>query len=299
MIRIAATLCLLLSACSTTTAKTKERRRPAKPESDAKSPRIVAFLDGNPITWIEVSEKLIDLDLRRCVDLYLRWKILDTLKARHQVSNTPQELRRRADAFILHYQERNGEEKFRRQLKKSGFTKDSYRDFMASNRLFQEKLILEKLLRFTHMREGWIEIDRMVFVDASDARTFLEAAKKKGFQKAADEVAPNRGRITRRPRESFCRALPPRDLDAKTLDRLFSMARGEMTDVIQSATGFAFVFQVRKKTAPQKGTYRTLQDRIFNWIVEDPPAEQELVAWIGLKLKRSRIEYADRNSKGN
>lgn len=281
---------LLLAACSSPPPRQPESRETKPPGDD----RIVAMIDGKPVTWREVAERSMDLELKRNIDLYARWKILETRREKLGIRNSPDHLGRRADAMIAQFKQRQGEEVFRRQLQAEGYTEAAYRDFVVRNRLFVEKLTLEKMVRYSYFEEGWIETDRMLFAEEDDAKRFLATAKEKGYDRAVDETKQARGRITRRPREAFLRDLAPSDLAAPTVERLFGLPEGALSDLEKTKSGVTTVILVRKRFPARAGSYDSLEERIFNWILEEPPADAELAAWIDLQVKRSRVEYADR-----
>lgn len=298
MLRVLAVLGLTMGACSP-----QPRTEPREPERTADGrkgdDRIVAFLNGEPVTWRQVAERALELEFKRNIDLYVRWRILESLREKHGIENPPSDLTRRADAMIAQYMKAQGEEVFHKQLELEGFTEKSYRDYVLKNRLFVEKLTLEKMVRYSYFQEGWIEIDRFSFTEAADAEAFHGLAKAKGYDKAADEYKTSKGRSGRRPREVFLRDLPPTDLDPAILERLFAMSDGTTTGIEQSRQGVHHVIHVRKRVSARTDSYASLKDRIFEWILEDPPADAELAGWIDLQLKRSKIEYADRGTQGN
>ncbi|GEM_PF-6648694 len=286
-------LLAFLGACAAPPPRQGPERGDEKKTGDT---RVVAFLNGIPVTWREVAEKAVELEFKRNVDLYVRWKILESRRAELGIANSPEELARRADAMIAHFKKSQGEEPFRRQLETEGYTEKTYRDFVIRNRLFGEKLTLEKMVRYSYFVEGWIETDRMLFAEEEDAKAFLARAKSDGYDKAVDFTKQAKGRITRRPREVFLRDLPPPDLDPSTVDRIFSLADGTLTGVERTRSGSSTIVLVRRRFSARKESYDSLRERLFAWILEEPPADAELAAWIDLQVKRSRVEYADRSS---
>jgi hypothetical protein len=296
MIRSLLALALALSACGPSRRDVPRSDAPAKPNKDGD---IVAFLNGEPITRAEVADRLLDLEPRRSVDVYIRWKILEQARARLGIANTPEELAKRADVMIAEYKKLQGEAEFRRQLEAEGYTEEAYRDFVAKNRLFVEKLTLEKMVRYSFLAEGWVETDRMLFADEEDAKAFLASAREKGFGPAVDAIKEARGRTVRRPREVWLRDLAPADLSPETVEKAFGAAEGAILGVERGRGGVSIVLQVKKRVPPSQEKYGALRGRVFEWILAEPPREEELSAWIDLQLKRSRIEYADRGSKGN
>lgn len=298
MPRATALLLLTLAASCSSSPKPKPEE-PAPTSRKEGDERVVAFLDGQPVTWRQVAERALELEFRRNIDLYVRWKILENRREKLGIENTPQELARRADAMIAEYKKAQGPEVFQKQLELEGFTEKTYRDYVLKNRLFVEKLTLEKMIRFSYFQEGWVETDRFFFAEAPDAEAFLGLVKAKGYDTAAEEFKSPKGRTGRRPREVFLRDLPPPDFDATIVEKLFSMTDGSTTAIERNPQGVYFVVHVRKRVSAQTATYASLQERIFEWILEDPPADAELAGWIDLQLKRSKIEYADRGTQGN
>ncbi|MBI2899323.1 MAG: hypothetical protein HYY17_04015 [Planctomycetes bacterium] len=290
-------MCLLSALFLAAAACSPPSRRddaPATERPRAGDDRIVAFVDGAPVTWRAVADRAMNLELRRNIDLYVRWKVIEDRRRNLGIENTPEELGRRADAMIAQYKKSQGEEVFRRQLEAEGYTEASYRDFVVKNRLFAEKLTLEKMVRYSYFAEGWVETDRMLFADPEDGKSFLARAKEKGYDKAAEETKEARGRVTRRPREIFLRDLAPADLPPATVERIFSLPVGGLSDLEQGRTGASCIILVRKRQTPRPDPYDSLREPVLQWILEEPLSDAELAAWIDLQVKRSRVEYSDR-----
>ncbi len=299
MNRSGCALFLALAACASPRPATRPDPIPGEADPKRADSRIVAFLDGAPITWREVAERVLELERRRSIDLFLRWKILESARERLGIGNTPEDLERRADAMIAQYRKSQGDDLFRKQLEEQGFTEVSYRSFVLQNRLFVEKLTLEKMVRYSYVTEGWVEIDRHLFSDEADAERFVAEAGGKGYDTAADSLKDQKGRVVRRPREIFIRDLPPSDLEPATVERMFQLSSGALGGVERNRSGLFCVYLVRKRSPADSATYESVRQRVFEWILEDPPADSELAGWIDLQLKRSKIEYADRGSQGN
>jgi len=287
---------LVLAGCSAS-ATTVPRELPSPRKSS--DSEIIALFNEEPITRSEVLEKLFELERRRSIDTYLRWKVIENTRARLGIVPTSEELERRADALILQYKNSAGEMEFRAQLEAQGFTEASYRASVLKNRLFLEKLMLEEMVRYSYFAEGWIEIDRVLFVDGGDASRFSALAQEKGYDAALAEVQAPKARMSRRPREVFLRDLPPPDLDPNTVGRLFEMEAGATTQVEVGPSGLSNIVHVRKRNPPSSESVDALRARVFEWVLEEPPADAELAGWIDLQLKRSKIEYADRGSQRN
>src|SRR5438067_2164681 len=73
---------------------------------------IVALINGEPVTWQAVAEKVLELNLKESVDQYVRWRIVEDRKTALGILHTPEELRRRAAAYLAQVKKSLGEERF-------------------------------------------------------------------------------------------------------------------------------------------------------------------------------------------
>lgn len=276
---------------------------PRAPERRDKDDEVVAFHDGRPLSWRAVAEKALDLDLKYAVDQYIRWKILEDRRTSLGIANAPEELRRRAETFVRQTREGLGEARFKEQLDKEGFTEERYARHVQGLPWLDETLALEKIVRYATLREDALEIDRMVFADAGDARKFLDLCREKTYDKAADEFKPEERKktIARLPRETFPRSRPPSrpEIDPALAERLFKMSPGEWTDVQPGPSGLHYVIQVLKKDEGRNVSYKEARAEILEGILKDPPPPQDCRRWIEGEFNRSKIEYANRNPRGN
>ena len=175
---------------------------------------IVAFLNGEPISWQTVAEKALELNLKDAVDQYVRWKIVEDRRAALGISHTPEELRRRAGTFLALQKTLLTEEQVRGQMDREGVTENSYLQRLASSAFLAQLLTFDKILRYDALLEDQWEIDRMSFMDEAEARRFVERAREAGFEKAANEstAGERRERIRRFPREILLKSRPPEGL---------------------------------------------------------------------------------------
>src|SRR5688572_11812971 len=65
-------------------------------ERRVKPDTIVALVNGEPLMWQTVAEKVMELSPKESIDQYLRWKVVDDRRTALGITHTPDELRRRA-----------------------------------------------------------------------------------------------------------------------------------------------------------------------------------------------------------
>ncbi|HXG59829.1 MAG TPA: hypothetical protein VNO22_00510, partial [Planctomycetota bacterium] len=162
-----------LGACGgPAAAPSAEPLPPAGPARGASDGRIVAFCDGRPLTWREVAEKALELDLAGAVDQYLRWRLVEERRAALGIEHTSQELRRRAEALARRLREtlEGGESAYRQELARRGLTEEDYVRRLAASRFLADRLTLEKIVRYERLTEGALDIDRAIFEEAGEAR---------------------------------------------------------------------------------------------------------------------------------
>src|SRR5262245_38082487 len=110
---------LLIGACSSAPPKENlpERNEPAI-NRRVRPDTIVALVNGEPVMWQTVAEKVLELNPKESVDQYVRWKIVEDRKAALRIVHTPEELKRRAAAYLAQVKQQMGEERFRQQLER-------------------------------------------------------------------------------------------------------------------------------------------------------------------------------------
>ncbi len=292
---------LLLAGASCGPAPTRPPPPLLDPASDArraKDEEIVALLNGRPLAWRSVAERLMETDLKRAVDQYARGRIVEDRREALGLVHAPAELRRRAEALARQARGQLGDAAFRERLSGEGFTEESYVEHLAGSRWLDESLALEKIVRWEGIRRGTLEIDWMIFSDAEDARRFLEACREKGFDAAAGAFQ-GAGRVTRRPRESFPRGIPPGPpsapaLDPRTAEALGRMKPGEVSGIEPGGPGLRHVIRLAASRPGRDAPYAELKDGVFEGILRDPPAPAECLRWIESEFAAARIEYAQK-----
>lgn len=292
---------LVLAACSSRPPKENlPDRATSMAEHRAKSDEIVALLNGEPVTWQAVAEKVLELNLRESVDQYVRWRIVDDRRKALGISHTPDELKRRAATYLEQIKKQVGEERFRQQLAREGATEESKRAQLEGSAYLSQVLTLDKIVRFAAVLEDQIEIDRAYFADEADARRFHEAASRKGFDEAAKELppdrTPSRGRL---PREAFPKSSPPVDpvVDPWIVEAVLKLAPGGMTGVEMSRSNLYYVVRLRGIRKAREVVYSQVREEVLEGVLKDPPAQQEYLRWMEREVVRCRIEYSDGASR--
>src|SRR5262250_2581058 len=115
----------LLGACSSAPPKEVLPERDTPLTARAKPDEIVAFYNGEPLSRQVVAEKTLELNLRESVDQYVRWRILEDRKAALKIAHTPDELHRRAAAYLDQARRQMGTQAFQQQLIREGVTEEA------------------------------------------------------------------------------------------------------------------------------------------------------------------------------
>ena len=269
-------------------------------ERRVKPDTIVALINGEPVTWQTVAEKVLELNLKESIDQYVRWKIVEDRRTALGITHTPEELRRRAAAYLDSVKKQMGEERFRQQLAREGATEETKRAQVAESPYLAQVLTLDKIVRFAALLEDQVQIDRVYFADESEARKFREAVTSKGFDAAAQEIPAQktsaRGRF---PREAFPKSQPPVDpvLDPWVLEAVLKLEPGGITGVETSRSNLYYVVRLLGIRKGRAVVYNQVRAEVLDSILQDPPSQQEYMRWVEGELVRCRIEYSDPASR--
>jgi len=300
------TLLAALSACAGAPPPERLPERTDPPAGQRNRPEeIVAFYNGEPLSWQAVAEKTLELNLKESVDQYVRWRIVEDRKAALSISHGPGELRRRAVVYLEQAKKSMGEERFRQQLERENATEETKIAQIEQSRFLSQMLTLDKIVRYAELIEDRMEIDRAYFADEAEARRFHELCGAKGFDAASQELLPERkptkGRL---PKEAFPRAQPPTDppVDPWIVDELLHLAAGGVTGVETSRSNLYYVIRLRGLRKGRDVVYSQVKDELLEGILKDPPAQQDYARWMEREMARCKVEYADpgakRESKG-
>jgi hypothetical protein len=298
---------VLLAACSSAPPRENLPDRSAVVERRGGSDQIVALYNGEPITWLTVAEKVLELNLKESVDQYVRWRIVEDQRTALGIVHTPDELKRRAAAYLEQAKKAMGEERFRQQLAREGATEDSKRAQLEASAFLAQVFTLDKIVRYAALLEDQIEIDRSYFADEAEARRFRAAVTAKGYDEAAKEFLSEprssaRGRFAR---EVFPKSQPPADplLDPWILEALLRLKPGESTEVEMSRSSLYYVVRLQGIRRGRQVVYSEARGEVLESIYRDPPTQQDYVRWLEKERARSRVEYADpagkKGNKGN
>jgi hypothetical protein len=273
-----------------------QREVPAGPQ--ARDGKVVAFLNGEPITWGQVTERAMNLGGRDLIDQYIYARLRDDIVRRNGIANTPDDLRARAQAIVDNAKRAQGEERVKALLRQEGVTEAQYVQRFVDDPLFAERLLTEKAYLFTLFCEATIEVEFVGFTDEKDAEKFLaELAGGAPFAKAAESTQPSStaSRILRFPRRRLARGFLPAQI-AHLEDRLFRMKDGERTDLERTSQNLALVARVAKVHPPDGRPYASQRESIVEEILRSPPNDEQVKQWMDRLFRGSKIHYEDRYS---
>ena len=297
----------LLSATFLAACSAGPRTEPVQPAplprahgDPARERSIVAFYNGEPLAWRSVAEKMLELDLKTAVDQYVRWRLVEDRRKALGITHTPEELRRRAEAYARQTRRQMGDEAFRVQLAREGATEEAWIAHLAGSRLLNEALTLDKILRYAALLEDTLETDRMIFVEEAEAKKFVENARVNGYDTAAGELEKGARKSTqgRIPREVFPKGAPPADpvLDDWILEQLLKMKPGEFTGVEHSRSNLHYVILLRNLRKGRNVPYDVVRGELMEGILAAPPEPADYRRWFDRELAKCRIEYGERKA---
>jgi hypothetical protein len=266
----------------------------------SKADEIVAFYNGEPLTWQVVAEKTLELRLKESVDQYVRWRIVEDRKAALGIAHSAKELHLRAAAYLDQARRQLGTGGFKLQLDREGVTEEAKLAQIEKSAFLSQLLTLDKIVRFSEFLEDRFEIDRAYFADEEEARTFHERCGAKGFDDAAQELLaerkPNRGRL---PRESFTKSRPSLSpvLDPWIVEELGRQSPGAVTDVERSQSNLYYVIRLQGFRKGRDVVYSQVKDEVSESVLKDPPAQQDYGRWMERELGRCKVDYAEGASR--
>lgn len=254
---------------------------------------VVALLDGRPLTWRAVAEKMLEVDPRTAVETYVRWRVVEDRRSEMGISHTEAELRGRAQAYAEQTRAALGREGYMRRLEAEGTTEEGWISRLSGSGFLAQLLTLDAIVRYQAWRDGTLTVDRILFEREADARNFFESAREKGFERVLEDMAttPREG-ARRLPRETFARTAPPTDpeLDEAAVERLWALEPGRASDPLPGP-GFWAVARVAERREGRGGTWAEARAEVMKGILGRPPAPEEYRDWLARELARRRIEY--------
>src|SRR5688572_17693462 len=111
---------LILGGCA---AGSRRDAPPLVAPSDGRRERddaVVALLDGRPLRWRAVAEKMLEIDPRTAVETYVRWRVVEDRKKELGITPGPDDLRRRAEAHVASARKTMPDKEFRDRLAADG-----------------------------------------------------------------------------------------------------------------------------------------------------------------------------------
>src|SRR5579862_6453579 len=287
----------LLAGCSSGPPRETlpERSAPAI-DHRAKPDAIVAFYDGAPLTWQMVAAKMFKHNLKESVDQYVRWRVVEDRKAALAIQHRPDELHRRAAAYLEQAKKQLGEGPFRLQLSREGVTEEKKLAQVETSSFLSQLLTLDKIVRYSELVEDRFEIDRAYFTDEAEARRFRDCCAAKGFDDAAKELLPERqARQGLLPRERFAKSRAPTDpvLDPWIVDELLRIRPAGLTGVETSRSGLYYVIRLGGFRKGRDIVYSEVKEEVLESVLKEPPTQQDYQRWMEREMGRARIEYAE------
>lgn len=279
---------LILGGCASGPGRDAPSPSPAEGRRE-RDDAIVALYNGEPLRWRTVAERMLELDPRTSVETYVRWRVVEDRRKELGVAPGPDELRRRAEAQVAQARKSLPDKELKDRLASEGLTEKEYVKRLSESNWLLRTLTLDLIVRYQTLMDGTLTIDRVAFADEAEARRFASRCKEAGFDAAAEAVASLKG-VRKLPRETFARTAPPLDpvLDSWIVQALDALPSGGVTDVESSRSDLKYVVRLVGKTA---GTPGPSKEAVLESVLKEPPAPEEIRAWIASRLAAAKIEY--------
>lgn len=277
---------------------------PTLPASEGRRERddaIVALFNGEPLTWRAVAERMLETDPRTAVETYVRWRVVDDRRKELGIEPTLGERRRRAEAFVARVKRTMPDVDFRARLAADGLEEAGYIERLADSDGIRQQLILDLMVRYQTMTDGTLTVDRVVFADEAEAKRFASRCREAGFDAAAEALqAARTAGVRRLPRETFARSAPPADpvLDPWIAEAVDALSPGQTTDVESSRSELKYVLRLVEKTPGRPRPFAEARADVLEDVVRNPPAPEEIRAWIASRTGRARLEYPAAGGRG-
>jgi len=275
----------------------------AAPE-DSSQDKPVAFIDDQPVMWRAVVDHAMASRGKDLIEKYILWKLRRDRLEELGIRNTPEHLRRRAQAWIDAVRKQAGEEEFKKKLDEMKMTEAGYVERFIANPEFDEHVRNEKAVAYTLLTEASIEIDTVAFTDEKEAAAFTLLAGRTSFGEAAERLqsTPNvQGRVAYWPRYRFARGVAPDAIAAspELEKKLFAMKKGHTTGVERTNKNILVVVHVVNTYDASPAPYAAIAEQVMAEVLRVPPSEEQVLHWIERIFKSKRIRYEDRYTPGN
>ena len=137
------------------------------PVADPELHRTVAFVNSEPISWIDVARRMMEVNPREAVDKYVHWRVVDDEVKKHSIQHTDAELLRRSRVAFRQYRDVLGPEKLEEDLKRKGRSKEELIREWARYPNLAQTLTLEKLIIFGFLSQGAVNVDALLLTDGN------------------------------------------------------------------------------------------------------------------------------------
>jgi hypothetical protein len=259
---------------------------------------VVAILNGKPILRREVTDRAMDLEGRRLIESYVRWRIRNDRIRALGIDVTAEDLTARAKAYPANARRDGNEENIKQELAKLRMeTEDDYVRWLVSERHFPERVAVERALVYDLLTEGCVEFDAVAFVDERHATAFQSKLKNGAdLNGLVKDLRAANVQVGRWPRMCASRtvAVPVLVNDEWLLKHLLELQDGAISDVERTSSGYLLVFRCLKVHPPGKGSYAERRAEVealtLRALVQDP----QLEAWHSKLSKGMQVSIMDK-----
>jgi hypothetical protein len=258
---------------------------------------IVAFLNGKPVMRRDVTDRAMLSEGKRLIDAYVGWRVRKDRIETLGITNTAEEIQRRAKAIVEYTRRTSGEEQVKAELAKAKLTEAEYIERWASNPILPERLAEEKALIYDVITEGSVEFDAAAFVDEREAIAFQSKLRNGAdFDELVKELRGLNVKVGRWPRMRVSRALSLQVLttDEWLTKHLFELKDGQISDIERTSSNYLLVLRCVRQHAPKPAAYAQLRDDVLAEVLQGRVQDPQIEAWRARLLKQAKVEY-----KGN
>jgi hypothetical protein len=250
---------------------------PRSPERRVRGDEIVAFLDGLPLTWQAVADRVMELDLKSAVDQYVRWKIVEERREAMKLVHTPEELRKRAELYAEQQKRSLGAAEWAAHLARQGVPEAAYVGRLADSGFLSQVLTFDKILRYDELLEDRLELRISFFPTRETAEEALRGSPDPGARSW-----------------TFPRSRPPLELPFRpeVVAKLMNLPEKDRIGVEPTAPEGYSVYRMRVLRPGRTVSYEEARREVWDDIVARPPAPEEYPRWMERARMSRRVEYA-------
>lgn len=224
--------------------------------------RIIAYLDGEPIRYVDLLETAAETDLQTLLRRHLLKRVIERERESLGVTASDDELLARARAAVRHFKASRGTAELLRRIEQSGAkSEEEYVRRLAPT--LRERLLNEKVVVRGLRKRGWVRAD-------------IEAYDRPGAKEPR----------TRLERLVFARGMIRPDLGKELENIVFAAKPGETIGPTRAPGGRWLRIRVIDRGDPEP---EPDPEEVFRSILLDPPSDRTLQLYFEWRLRESKV----------